>query len=266
MSNEISHKIVLFSENDFGGDALVVMRSIKRPESPTLSLESINYPGQSGDVNYGKFCSFINVKGGWDFSTHGNSSRNSNVVGRCFTSNIKEHSSDKSISFFNAITSRDYGGSGEPQNGYYGLVSPKRRKPKTKYQIKFFPNLDSFTISPSPDFIVDDDGFRWVFLQDDELNVNWVPGVTNQYLEFGRHLHPDEVKDRSSPIALKDGSGNLVQPLFVYNIQEKETIYFMENKNATKPGLWFFNFCCLINGVHYKIDPEMQSGTGTKKN
>jgi hypothetical protein len=143
------------------------------------------------------------------------------------------------------------------------------------YFLTFYPNLNAYFISPAPLCEVKNGKFRWVLHDDDTFNIEWdAEGVEHAYLEFFRHNElgePIKNRDRALPIKVKvkkksdlsDTSAfEWIEPLPQYAVKKGETIKLVQREDG---ALWAFNFCCIINGQLFVVDPEGKYGSGTHK-
>ena len=254
MSNEYTNKIILFSEEEFKGDALVLMWDGNK-ESSIFDLGKFKYKSYDGHY-IGEFHpkSLIGIKGEWAISAFYNPIRARRMLPR-FESLIKPGALFRSLT---AIKTDEVDRA--------ELCSYPDIKPNC-FKMKFFPLHNSFIVSPVPDCLMDaEHNFRWVFREADELTIEYElnAGVSGPYLEFGRRF-ADGSDSRISPIEVKDDEKQWRAPIYRYDLKGDNNKIRFKTNGTKDPDYWFFNFCCNIGSKYYKVDPEMQSGAGTGK-
>ncbi|HSC68275.1 MAG TPA: hypothetical protein VLC79_11315 [Cellvibrio sp.] len=274
MSEDYTHKMIVFSEEDFTGDALVLMNvSIPHVNNYEFDLSKFEYmpKGQTDIRSFsGRPKSLITDKGHWMLtnnstyylSSHpGDLSSNLSAKKECYP--LKKILASWS---FSDSTS---GSLGAEKINYEEVKSQiyERDKP---YEITFFPLKNAFIISPAPPFIKDNlkIDFRWIFLDKDAFVVNWDDegaGVKTACLQF----IPHKTSARNTPVVQvkRDGVWGAaeIEPNYPNQITIRKGDELQLNMVTDGAG-WAFNFICTINKERKVVDPEGQMGDGTGKN
>lgn len=251
---DYTNKIVLFTEENFGGDALVIMRKLD-VESKLIDPTGFDlFYSKGGRLdNYQRKCrSIISEKG---FSELTFSAARS-YTGAEYESNMPDLGSLTAMRF-------DY--PSEIDHAVHDKRPPGSLV-REDYNLTFYPQLNAYFISPAPPCELINKKFRWLFDDQDILTIHWVAeSIAHAYLEFFSHDEsgaPSTHRDRALPIEVLTDAG-WKMPLPQYAIKQAQTIMLPQNKNG---ALWEFNFCCFTtNGDFYTVDPETKRGTGTGK-
>lgn len=254
---DYTNKVVLFTEKNFGGDALVWMQKLDSGGHKHFNLEEVNLQinRRAGPIRFQKHQSMINEKGAV-----------------CLTSHLEFRYTDSArvedIEFIDNLTAVDFDWDGKI-NTYFSDKPLLGSLVREDYTLTFYPKLNAYSISPAPLCELIHGKFRWVLHDDDTFTIDWndEDKIEYAYLEFFSHKESGEPSDRARALPFevkeydpKTKKYNWVSPLPQYVIKKGEKIIFTKGADG---ALWAFNFCCFINGELFRVDPETKRGTGT---
>lgn len=288
MSDAYTHKIILFTGDNYTGEALVAMQPFKNKEygqlllkkfycfnkvSPTTyysrNFESASVRSLIVDQGAWNICEAFNQETQQENITPVNSSL-SNIAQYISKLEPDQTAQNDSIA---CDLQRDEGGATD-----------------SLYDITFYPLENAFTIWPAPPFKIkqtENANFRWMFKDGDLLRISWrIAGdvddpnlqngivIENPKLVFNRHnpnasLRPSPVQVQIDPstwtnVDIMGYPDNYKKPndnSHVIRHQGEAVKIQVVNEDAE----WSFDFECTIDNVQYIVDPEMQIGTGVRR-
>lgn len=267
--NKYLQKMILFTEENYAGDALVLLRA-ENPDKnisayKRIYLNNIKYVS-SGMKDYTSFSGVANSlivdKGDWCVSAD-EVSTYSVYPGDAFT---KLSDKEGFYPIKSVVVSRSYDGSSPVvvEKSNLQLLENISSPGNKYYEFTFFPLENAFIISPAPAGVRDDNtkNFRWEIFHGDEFSIkSYAQGkaITETRLVFKTH----EVNSgRPTPIT-KWINGNWIAPeTNVVDIQDGDRFRFEQVHDGAK---WGFNFTCKADGMDHEVDPEVQVGAGTRR-
>lgn len=298
MSNSYTHKIILFSNAGFNGEALVVLDNTFEEKDTIDNLDKLGWKNKPQSA--------ICEKGGWRL---GGAADKLNicrdVYGKecAFQSNFTniyavhatlalERDSEpvpdrkpKSSSAPTPPTSLRFASNGDQLNSTPSTAQLVLESSETPtYSFKFYPEYNSYKISPSPvhsysvdmfakDYLITGapDAFRWIFKDGDILEFDWRgESIEKVHIDFSPYFY----SSRTEPVTILSNEGNATIKNGILSTTGKvkvkiavsESHYDEASKTWIGDGaMWSFDFCCTIKGRHYRIDPTIKVGTGSDR-
>lgn len=270
MNNKLEHlqKMILFSEENYAGDALVLMRN-KIPDNnipayKEIDLNHIKYAPREGAelVSFSGIANSLIVDtGDWMVRSDGSPVHMFTATSQFFTK-LSDKEGFYPINWVYVSRSYDKPSpvvveKSDPQL-LQNLYSPEKKH----YKLTFFPLENAFAISPAPACVRDDDtrNFRWEFRDGDEFSVNFYAEgktVTESKLIFKTH---ETNSERNTPIAQWVNGKWTTPESDVVDVHAGDRFKYILVHNGAK---WGFDFTCKIDDQYHLVDPEVQVGAGT---